>query len=159
MLVSKDCLDLKLSKTLQGGDNVLSVSGSDALKLNSIGIGNYINLTVTDNRACETVRYDHVVDFPATGTVKSIPVLRDVGATGRRNFGVHSCVVADWSVTQVVELINQLLGGVTPVISTNELPFTIQTELPTKVYGDRTALLGKPDGVLILAGKKIPYYN
>ena len=51
MLVSKDCLTLKLVKTVQAADDFIWVSGADAAKLNTIGVGNYINLTISDNRA------------------------------------------------------------------------------------------------------------
>lgn len=187
MLVSKDCMDLKLAKTLQGGDDFIWVSGSDAVKLNGIGVDNHINLTITDNRACETVRYDHITNWPATGTMKQIPVMRDMGATGRRNFGVYSCVVADWSVTQIVELIEsiavdvpyndcdgvphaagamlpsceQLVAAVAAVVtvSPTALPYTEQTELPTRIYGPRTALLGEPDGWFLIQGKHVPFWD
>ena len=108
MLVAKDCLDLKLVKTAHAADDFIWVSGGDAVKLNSIGVGNYINLTISDNRACETVRYDHVANWPATSAPKQLPVVRDVGATGRKNFGVNTCVVADWSVAQLTEYIEQV---------------------------------------------------
>lgn len=138
MLVSKDCLSLKLAKVLAAADDFIWVSGADAVKLNTIGVGNYINLTISDNRGCETIRYDHVAAWPATGAMKQIPVLRDVGGTGRRNFGVHSCVVADWSVTQVTELIEQLLAdGAAPVGNADLTPvFERVTQLGYSSLGE-----------------------
>ena len=117
MLVAKDCLNLKLVKTAHAADDFIWVSGADAVKLNSLGVGNYINLTISDNRACETVRYDHVANWPATSAPKQLPVIRDVGATGRKNFGVNSCAVADWSVTQITEYIEQVAGGTAAIAS------------------------------------------
>lgn len=110
MLVSKDCLDVKLVKTAHSADDFIWVSGADAVKLNTIGVGNHINLTISDNRACETVRYYHTTNWATTSSVKQIPVIRDAGATGRRNFGVHTCVIASWSVTQLTEFIEQLIA-------------------------------------------------
>lgn len=107
MLVSKDCLNLVLAKNAQTGDNFIWLSGAEAYKLNAIGVGNHIHLTLSDNRGCETVRYDHNADWANTSALKQIPVIRNVSGTGSRNFAVHSCVTADWSVAQITELITQ----------------------------------------------------
>ena len=107
MLVSKDCLNLVLAKNAQTGDNFIWLSGAEAYKLNAIGVGNHIHLTLSDNRGCETVRYDHTADWANTSALKQIPVIRNVSGTGSRNFAVHSCVTADWSVAQITELITQ----------------------------------------------------
>lgn len=107
MLVSKDCLNLALAKNAQTGDNFIWLSGAEAYKLNAIGVGNHIHLTLSDNRGCETVRYDHNADWANTSALKQIPVIRNVSGTGSRNFAVHSCVTADWSVAQITELITQ----------------------------------------------------
>lgn len=134
MLVSKDCLRLKLAKVLAAADDFIWVSGADAVKLNTIGVGNYINLTISDNRGCETVRYDHIAQWPATSAPKQIPVLRDVSATGRRNFGVGTCVAADWSVAQMRDFVAQevcnspCLGGARSAGSSLR---TVVADLPT----------------------------
>ena len=147
MLVSKDCLDLKLVKTAHAADNFIWVSGGDAVKLNSIGVDNYINLTLSDNRACETVRYDHVATWPATSAPKQLPVIRDVGATGRKNFGVNSCAVADWSVTQLTEYIEQVacaapcIGGNTAAIA------SLSTSTSTKLSATASAIASLSTGV------------
>ena len=107
MLVSKDCLNLVLAKNAQTADNFIWLSGAEAYKLNAIGVGNHIHLTLSDNRGCETVRYDHTADWANTSALKQIPVIRNVSGTGSRNFAVHSCVTADWSVAQITELITQ----------------------------------------------------
>ena len=107
MLVSKDGLNLVLAKNAQTGDNFIWLSGAEAYKLNAIGVGNHIHLTLSDNRGCETVRYDHTADWANTSALKQVPVIRNVSGTGSRNFAVHSCVTADWSVAQITELITQ----------------------------------------------------
>ena len=147
MLVSKDCLDLKLVKTAHAADDFIWVSGGDAVKLNSIGVGNYINLTLSDNRACETVRYDHVANWPATSTPKQIPVIRDVGATGRKNFGVNTCVVADWSVTQLTEYIEQVACATPCLISNTSVITSLSTSTSTGLGAVNSAVASLSTGV------------
>ena len=147
MLVSKDCLDLKLVKTAHAADNFIWVSGGDAVKLNSIGVGNYINLTLSDNRACETVRYDHVATWPATSAPKQLPVIRDVGATGRKNFGVNSCAVADWSVTQLTEYIEQVACAAPCVGGNTAAVASLSTSTSTKLSATASAIASLSTGV------------
>ena len=147
MLVSKDCLDLKLVKTAHAADNFIWVSGGDAVKLNSIGVGNYINLTLSDNRACETVRYDHVATWPATSAPKQLPVIRDVGATGRKNFGVNSCAVADWSVTQLTEYIEQVACAAPCVGGNTAAVASLSTSTSTKLSATASAVASLSTGV------------
>lgn len=147
MLVSKDCLDLKLVKTAHAADNFIWVSGGDAVKLNSIGVDNYINLTLSDNRACETVRYDHVATWPATSAPKQLPVIRDVGATGRKNFGVNSCAVADWSVTQLTEYIEQVACAAPCVGGNTAAVASLSTSTSTKLSATASAIASLSTGV------------
>ena len=151
MLVSKDCLDLKLVKTAHAADNFIWVSGGDAVKLNSIGVDNYINLTLSDNRACETVRYDHVATWPATSAPKQLPVIRDVGATGRKNFGVNSCAVADWSVTQLTEYIEQVACAAPCVGGNTAAVASLSTSTSTKLSATASAIASLSTG----AGSKL----
>ena len=147
MLVAKDCLDLKLVKTAHAADDFIWVSGGDAVKLNSIGVGNYINLTISDNRACETVRYDHVANWPATSAPKQLPVVRDVGATGRKNFGVNTCVVADWSVAQLTEYIEQVACAA-PCLGSNTSAITsLSTSTSTGLGAVNSAVASLSTGV------------
>ena len=147
MLVAKDCLDLKLVKTAHAADEFIWVSGGDAVKLNSIGVGNYINLTISDNRACETVRYDHVANWPATSAPKQLPVVRDVGATGRKNFGVNTCVVADWSVAQLTEYIEQVACAA-PCLGSNTSAITsLSTSTSTALRAVNSAVASLSTGV------------
>lgn len=147
MLVAKDCLDLKLVKTAHAADDFIWVSGGDAVKLNSIGVGNYINLTISDNRACETVRYDHVANWPATSAPKQLPVVRDVGATGRKNFGVNTCVVADWSVAQLTEYIEQVACAA-PCLGSNTSAITsLSTSTSTALRAVNSAVASLSTGV------------
>lgn len=132
MLVSKDCLNFTLAKQVQSTDNFIWLSGADAYKLNTIGVDNYIHLTLSDNRTCETVRYDHTTDWPNTSSVKQVSVVRDVSGTGRKNFAVHSCVTADWSVAQITELVEQTVCTAPCIVS-------LSTITSSAVYGLSTA--------------------
>ena len=41
----------------------------------------------------------------------------------------------------------------------SSVPDTNGTELPTYVIGNRSGLLGRPDGWMLICGRKVPYWN
>lgn len=110
MLNFVDNLSLKLIKAIKASDSTLLVAAMDLPKLNQVGIGNHIYLTLKQNNQYEVVRYDHLSTLTATAGNVPIAVTRDVNGTGAKNFGMPLCATADMNKTQMAEFICQTLG-------------------------------------------------
>ncbi len=92
MLRILDGLSISLSAALAPADNQVLVSSSDALKLNTLGIGDHIYLGLYDGRGMELVKYTHVAALTTPPGTVYIPVDRAQGGTVRRAWAIKSCL-------------------------------------------------------------------
>lgn len=102
---------VRLAKPLKSTDTGITINRKDAVKLNTVGIGNHTYLTLklygTDD-VVETVKYTHTTDILTTGAVTvDVVVTRDVANTGRRNFPVHTCAETKLTKVMLLEIIKQ----------------------------------------------------
>jgi hypothetical protein len=102
-------LSIKALKPIKPADNTITVSRSDAAKLNAVGVGNYTDLTlrlIGQNDVSEVVRYNHTQDITGTGTsMVDVIVMRDVHNTGRRSFSVFTCARAELSQQDILDIV------------------------------------------------------
>lgn len=112
MLKFIDFLNLELQRPLPSGQDFIELSAVDAKRLNAVGQGNHIYLTISYPRANrhEVVKYVHGDDWKSQGGLVKVPVER--GILGQRlSFATTSCVKADWNSVQLTELFQQLRNG------------------------------------------------
>ena len=100
---------VRLVKPLKSTDTGITINRKDAVKLNTVGIGNHTYLTLkmygTDD-VVETVKYSHTTDIPTTGAATvDVAVTRDVTNTGRRSFPVHTCAETKLTKVMLLEII------------------------------------------------------
>lgn len=107
MLNMVDNLQLTLLKNLRSGDSNMTVHSSDAVKLNAVGIGNHIYLTIKYGETYEIVKYNHNEDITAVSRPVHVPIIRDALAKGAKSFPRQTCVRADWNTLQLAEFICQ----------------------------------------------------
>lgn len=154
-----DGYSVNLAKSLRPGDAALALRRGDAIKLNAIGVGNHIYLTVTTQGRTEFVRYDHTHNWDATDpSIIEIPVTRDVAGIGPRGFPYGACVKAEvnsFYVRDLVEEMSTIQCHTTAKPSTSE-----NSALPTTMVGGRQSVLGTPAGYVELCGERmVPYYD
>lgn len=142
-------------------DGYLTITRAEAMRLNAVGIGNHVYLSVRDRVNYELVRYDHVSDWDASDpqTIQ-LPVTRNAAGLGAKNFAVGACITSEVNSLYIQDLIGDGPGGNICTPSTGGVPSSNSTELPTLIHGSRAALLGRPAGWLRpCPGRVIPYYD
>lgn len=107
MLKFVDNIELRLLHHLRSGDVYMVVSRADARKLNAVGEGNHIYLSLKYGRSYEIVKYEHHEDIPAIGKPARVQIIRDALGTGAKSFPRGTCVVADLNSIQLRELVCQ----------------------------------------------------
>lgn len=107
MLEFIDGLKTSVVGHVQTTDDYIKVSHKVAKRLEKMKDGNHIYLTLK-----YLDRYE-IVKFTKDGPIKDgkVPVERDILSEGRRNFPCSSCLVAEWSSTQLKEFICQTKDG------------------------------------------------
>ena len=141
-------------------DGYLTITRAEAIKLNAVGVGNHVYLSVRDRVNYELVRYDHVADWDASDPATiQLPVLRNAAGLGAKNFSVGACITSEVNSLYIIDLVDGPDGSLCATSSAGASS-TTGTELPTHIHGSRTALLGRPAGWLRpCPGRVIPYYN
>ena len=108
MLNFVDFLSIQVQRPIPAEQDFIEVSSVDAKRLNDVGQGNHIYLTLSYPRANrhEVVKYQHGQDWVSQGGLVKIPVER--GILGKRlSFPTNVCVKADWNSVQMAEFIRQ----------------------------------------------------
>lgn len=154
-----DGYTVNLAKNMKPGDADMALRRGDAIKLNAIGVGNHVYLTVTTVGRTEIVRYDHVHDWDATDpSIVMLPVQRDVAGIGPRGFPYGACVKAEVNSFYVRDLVEEM--NTIGCANTDQPDSSEASALPTTMFGGRDALLGEPDGFVEVCGERlVPYYN
>ena len=92
--------------------NSIALSRAAAIKLNAVGVGNRVYLTIKDRVNYELVQYDHVADWDASDpAVIQLPVVRDARGLGAKNFPYGACVASEVNSLYIVDYIAQSGGG------------------------------------------------
>lgn len=154
-----DGYSVNLAKSMKPGDADMALRRGDAIRLNAIGVGNHVYLTVTTAGRTEIVRYDHTHDWDGTDpSIVMLPVQRDVAGIGPRDFPYGACVKAEVNSFYVRDLVTELSSVGCSV--TDQPDSSEASALPTTMVGGRGALLGEPDGYVEVCGERlVPYFN
>lgn len=104
MLEFLDSFDTTLDGYLKASDDHIILPLSVVKRLNKMGEGNYVYLTLEHSG-----RYE-ILKFTRTDEVKGckVPVDRDVDNLGRKNFPLGTCVRVKWNSRQLQEFIAQV---------------------------------------------------
>lgn len=109
-------LIIRAEKPVRPADDTITVARKDAAKLNEVGAGNHIYLTLRlygYPELHEVVRYEHKADIPVTGTpTVEVGIVRDINGRGRKAFPMKTCAVSELGTQQLTEFIRQTVGGV-----------------------------------------------
>ena len=154
-----DGYSVNLAKSMKPGDADMALRRGDAIRLNAIGVGNHVYLTVSTAGRTEIVRYDHTHDWDVTDpSIVMLPVQRDVAGIGPRGFPYGACVKAEVNSFYVRDLVTELSSVGCSV--TDQPDSSEASALPTTMVGGRGALLGEPDGYVEVCGERlVPYFN
>lgn len=159
---SLDNFQVNIARGLRQGDNEIALRRGDAILLNAVGVGNHIYLTLRDRVKSEVVRYDHVEDWDTTDpSVVMVPVTRNVSGTGARSFAFGTCLTGEVTSFYLRDLVAEMGGGGgVDCASVQPPPSSESAEIPTTMFGARSALLGQPAGFMeICPGRIVPYYS
>lgn len=109
MLNVIDFIKFGTPRAVKAEQDFIELPSHEARKLNDVGRGNHIYLTLSFPRAdrYEVVRYDHGQDWAPQGGLVKIPVTR--GVLGKRmSFPQSTCITVDWNTVQLREFIQQV---------------------------------------------------
>jgi len=102
-----DGINLVAQAAVAPADNDILVSSTDALKLNTMAIGDHTYFTVSDGRGIEVVKYTHAAAIVAPpGTIR-IPVDRAQAGTVRRAWPIKACFTPSLAEAVLREFICQ----------------------------------------------------
>lgn len=108
-------ITIEATKAIRPADNIISISRKDAVKLNTVGTGNYIYLTLQlygCEGVSEVVRYTHNTAIPTAGCASmDIAVDRDINGTGKKAFPVYTRATSQLNKPTLVEFIHQVMGA------------------------------------------------
>ena len=108
-------LVLRAEIPIKPTDNTITVSRSDATKLNSMHIGAHVYMTVrlyAHDDTYEVVKYLHNTPVQTSGCATvALVVDRDVMNTGRRAFPAHTKLRSEPSKIQIEEFVRSILTG------------------------------------------------
>lgn len=92
----------------------LRMRRQDAVALNNVGVGGYVYLQLEDRVVGEVVKYTHTADIPAGVGIVEVPVDRDAGGTGAKNFPCLTKVCFRINSVVLVDYVNQQIAAGTP---------------------------------------------
>lgn len=149
-----------LKAKLMASSSTISIPRADAIRLNNVGVGNHVYLTIKDRGISEIVRYDHQDNWTtADSAIVQLPVTRNARGLGAKNFPYGACVVSDVNSLYIEDLVRGQTSGFDCVATTNQAIHSEGCGMPTTIVGGRDAVLGNPAGMLeVCENKLIPYY-
>jgi hypothetical protein len=92
-------------------DDFISISSTDAAKLNVMAVGDHTYLEINDARGVELVRYDHTAPIIVSPGTMIITVSRAQGGTARRAWPIHGCLKTSLDHVVLAEFICQTAGA------------------------------------------------
>lgn len=107
--------EARVLRQVKSTDTRITLSAGDAAKLNAVGTGNYAYLTIKDPVSREVVKYHHTDDWGSGRSRVEVPIDRDAGGSGAKNFCAFACVKHEASVPFLTDFITGLIqanGGV-----------------------------------------------
>lgn len=109
MLNVVDFLNFSSPRAIKAEQDYIELPSHEARKLNAVGQGNHVYLTIAFPRADrhEVVKYAHGQDWQPQGGLVKVPVSR--GVLGKRlSFPQNVCIKVDWNTVQLREFIQQV---------------------------------------------------
>lgn len=146
-----------LTLTTNGGAHSVDLSaleGGRPVAFNADASGN-LTLTLQDGTALSTSIAAYVA--AATSALNGDrPVALNLDAAG-----VLTLTLQDGTslTTSISAYVNAAVAAVMVFGTTTGPSTTESSELPTTVIGDRSQLLGRPDGWMTISGKRVPFWN
>lgn len=146
----------KLIQILESTDHIIPAENMLELKNRLANDGDWTTLLIQDTVGYEVVK---VVNFQG-----NIAIDRGLSGTNAKRFPVGSCI----SFSPSDELLHAVAceaecceNGVDDTYGNEaETPVNSDlTHLPAKIIGGATAVLGEPDGFMLINGKKVPYFD
>lgn len=146
----------KLTQILEASDHMLPAENMLELKTRLANDGDWTTLLIQDTVGYEVVK---VVNFQG-----NIAIDRGLSGTTAKRFPIGSCVSFSPSdellhaVACEAECcengVDETYGNATEAPHSSEL-----TQLPPKIIGRAGAVMGEPDGFMLINGKKVPYFD
>lgn len=163
MVTMLDGFRAHLKAKLNASDSYITLTRSDAMKLNAVGLDNHVYLTVRDRVNSEIVKYTHADNWTtADESVVQVPVERNVRGLGAKNFPYGTCVTSEVNSLYISDLVSSLSPEVkVPCEASGDSVLeTSSCAIPTTVVGNTTAVMGKPAGYIeFCENKLVPYYD
>lgn len=146
-----------LMQILEATDRSLPVGNLQELRNKLPNDGDWTTLMIHD-----TVGYEIVKAINFQG---NIAIDRGLSGTSAKRFPVGSCVnfsVSDELLQKMACEVDCCENGVDDHYGDEATPPTTIAnleQLPKNIVGGVGAILGEPDGFMLINGKKVPYYN
>lgn len=96
-----------LERGVKATDDTITLCRGHAQALDAVGKGNHCYLVISVSGRSEVVRYSHTDDYADRMKGDTIPVVRDVLSTGRKNFAPGTCVAHKWFGLAITEWVKQ----------------------------------------------------
>lgn len=103
-----DGLRLTLKEGLSATSVAMTVDGASAARLNLLGIGNHIFLTIRNGLVSEVVKFTLTELLPLNQNKITIAIERNVNGIGVFNFPSCACVEADMNLSNFIGIYRTL---------------------------------------------------
>lgn len=107
MLKPAEFFSSTLANGVKASEDTITLCRGHAQALDAVGIGHHCYLVISCTGRSEVVRYNHTENYADRMKPDTIAVVRDVLATGRKNFAPGTCVAHEWFGVAITEWVKQ----------------------------------------------------